>query len=140
MKLPKALIAMTNGGVVSSPTRGAEKQDRERFAPIPYHEKLKKIDRLGSPEEAELMAVEIAGTYLEHRIVVGAFLIQVKEKELHKPGTFSDWIMENMGIRLRHAEYYMKVSRFVRRANIPSEKLQPHIFIPLIPAQSKSCR
>ena len=69
------------------------------------------------------MAIEIVGTDLEHRIVVGAFLLRVQEKELHKPGTFSDWVMDNMGMRLRHAEYYMKVSRFVLQANIPGEKL-----------------
>ena len=108
--------------VISLPP-GDEKHSQELLAPLPYHEKLKKIDGLGTPEEAELMAIEIVGTDLEHRILVGAFLFRVKEKELHKPGTFSDWIMDNMGLRLRHAEYYMKVSRFVLGANIPGEKL-----------------
>ena len=108
--------------VISSPP-GDEKHSQELLAPVPYHEKLKEIDGLGSPAEAELMAIEIVGTDLEHRIVVGALLFRVKEKELHEPGTFSDWVMDNLGMRLRHAEYYMKVSRFVLGANIPGDKL-----------------
>ena len=108
--------------VYSSPP-GDEKHYQEILAPVPFHEKLKKIDGLGSPEEAELMAIEIVGTDLEHRIVVGAFLFRVKEKELHEPGTFADWVMDNLGMRLRHAEYYMKVSGFVLQANFPGEKL-----------------
>ena len=118
-----SIIAMIKGVAVSSSPPGAEKQFHGLLAPVPYHEKLKKIDGLGSPEEAELMAIEIVGTYLEHRIVVGAFLLRVQEKGLYKPGTFSDWVMDNLGLRLRHAEYYMKVSRFVLQANIPGDKL-----------------
>ncbi len=121
--MPGTIVAKKKGDAVSSSTPGAEKQYQELLAPLPFHEKLKKIDGLGSPEEAALMAIEIVGTDLEHRIVVGAFLLQVQEKALYKPGTFSDWIMDNMGMQLRRAEYYMKVSRFVLQANIPGEKL-----------------
>ncbi len=117
------IVAKKKGDAVSSFTPGVEKKYQELLAPLPFHEKLKKIDGLGSPEEAELMAIEIVGTDLEHRIVVGAFLRQVQEKGLYRPGTFSDWIMDNMGMQLRRAEYYMKVSRFVLQANIPGGKL-----------------
>ena len=119
-----AIVAKIKGdAVISSPRAGAGKHYQELLTLLPFHEKLKKIDGLGSPEEAELMAIEIVGTDLEHRIVVGAFLLRVQEKGLYKPGTFSDWVMYNLGMRLRHAEYYMKVSRFVLQANIPGEKL-----------------
>ncbi len=84
--MPGTIVAKKKGDAVSSSTPGAEKQYQELLAPLPFHEKLKKIDGLGSPEEAELMAIEIAGTYLEHRIVVGAFLFQVKEKEINCGG------------------------------------------------------
>ena len=50
------IVAMKKGGAVSSSTPGDENHYQEHLAPLPLHEKLKKIDGLGSPEEAELMA------------------------------------------------------------------------------------
>jgi hypothetical protein len=102
---------------------GADNAVQELLAPLPFHEKLKKIDGLKSAKQATRMAAEIVGTDLEHRVVLGAFLLQVQKMGLYKPATFSDWIMDNMGMQLRRAEYYLKVSKFILQAEIPGEKL-----------------
>lgn len=124
--MPVTILKKKKGDAVSVPSSSpaAQKQYQELLAPLPFHEKLKMIDGLGSPQEAELMAIEIVGTDLEHRIVLGALMIQVQEKELFKPGTLSDWFMDNLGMGLRHAEQYMKVSGFVLQADITAEKLE----------------